>query len=175
MPRAAGKQENEGGCPTCTAVLVLLVLAMQDQGEHHQQDDDQAGECHHQEEPPLLVERGLHLGCREHSHTERPAIQVGGSWGGGRGARPGILVSREARKPLQALGDRGCWTTSQRRYSAWPALLQASGVRQCFPTVCTGMGSVPLRGPRCPLTPTLLYPGTCPVLSVKTIYHVYYS
>ena len=47
--------------PTWAAAPVLLVLAVQDQGEHHQEDDEQAGQRHHQEEPPLLVERGLHL------------------------------------------------------------------------------------------------------------------
>lgn len=48
-------------CPTWAAAPVLLVLAVQDQGERHQQDAEQAGQRHHQEEPPLLVERGLHL------------------------------------------------------------------------------------------------------------------
>lgn len=54
-----------GGLPTCAAVAVLLALAVQQQREPHQQDDQQTGECHHQEEPPLLVERRLHLSCRE--------------------------------------------------------------------------------------------------------------
>lgn len=76
-PEDFGGGEGGGRQGTCAAVLVLLALPVQHQGEHHQQHDDQAGQGHHQQEPPLLIERGFYFSCGEDTNTVTPTETSG--------------------------------------------------------------------------------------------------